>query len=126
MNLFSSNKFTKLYPSSYLSPSIVLSQMDFVAPECFNNVEAIQNMISYINRNGGFTATGWYNHGTINDGTLVENNNNNTDNQVNASEINYGIVKLIPTNQKILDPSHLLGIGSEQLKYDRSLLHNAN
>ena len=126
VNSFSSNKFTKLYLSLYLSPSIILSQLDIVPPEYFNIVEAIQNVIGYINRNRGFTATGWYKHGTINDRTMVENTNNNTDNQVNASEINYCIVQLIPTNTKILDPSHLLGIGLEQLKYDVSLLHNAN
>ena len=126
MNLFPSNKFTKSYLSSYLSPSIVLSQVDIAAPEYFNIVEAIQKVVGCINRNRGFTATGWYKHGTINDRTMVENTNNNTDNQVNASEINYCIVQLIPTNTKILDPSHLLGIGLEQLKYDVSLLHNAN
>ena len=89
--------------------------------------------MGYINRNGGFTATRWYKHGTINDRILVENknntssnNNNNEDNQVNASEINYRIVQLIPTNKKILYPSHPIGMGLEQLKYDVSLLHNVN
>ena len=107
MNLFSSNKFTKLYLSPYLSSSIFLSQLDIADPEYFNIVEAIQNVIGYINRNGGFIAIRWYKHGTINDRALVENNNNtnsnnnnNTDDQVNASEINYYIVQLIPTNQK--------------------------
>ena len=94
MNLFSSNKFTKLYLSLYLFPNIVLSQLDIAAPEYFNIVKAIQTVINYINRNGGFTAIGWYKHGTINDMTLVENNNN-TDNQVNTSEINYRTEKLI-------------------------------
>ena len=131
-NLFSSNKYEKFYLSSYLSPSIVLSQLDIAAPEYFNIVEAIQNVIVYINRNGGFTAIGWYKHGTINDRTLVEknnntifNNNNNADNQANASEINYCIIQLIPTNQKIQE-SHQLEMGLEQLKYDVSLLLNAN
>ena len=134
MNLFLSNKFTKLYLSLYLSPSIVLSQLDIAAPEYFNITEAIQNVVGYINSNGDVTAIGQYKCGTINDRTLVENknngnsnnNNNNADNQLNASETKYCNVQLIPTNQEILDPSHLLGMGLEQLKYDMSLLHNAN
>ena len=82
-----------------------MSQLDIIAPEYFNIVEAIQNVVSYINRNRGFSAIGWYKHGTINDQVLLENNNNtnfnknsNADNEVNASEINYHIVQLIPTN----------------------------
>ena len=110
----------------YLTPSIVLSQLHIAAPDYFNIVEAIQNVVGYINTNRGFRAIGWYKHGTINDRTPVENNNNNADNEVNGSEINYRIVQLIPTNQKILDPSYLLGMGLEQLKYYISLLHNAN
>ena len=84
-----------------------MSQLDIAAPEYFNVMEAIQNIIGYINRNRGFAGIGWRKHGTINNRTLVENNsnvksnnNNNAYNQVNASEINYGIVQLIPTNQK--------------------------
>ena len=41
MSLFSSNKFTKLYLSLYLSPSIVLGQLDITAPEYFITVQAI-------------------------------------------------------------------------------------
>ena len=104
-----------------------MSQLDIVAPEYFNIVEAIQNVIGYINRNGGFTAIGCYKHGTINDRTLIENNNNNNaGNEIYASEINYHIVQLILTNKKNLDASYLLGMGLEQLKYDVSLQHNTN
>ena len=133
MNLFSSNKNTKLYLSLYLSLSIILSQLDIAAPECFDNVEAIQNMVSHINRNKCFTAMVWYKHGTINNRILVENNNDtntnnhkNADNQVNTCQINYHIVQLILTNKKNLDASYLLGMGLEQLKYDVSLQHNTN
>ena len=45
VNSFSSNKFTKLYLSLYLSPSIVLGQLDIAAPEYYIIVEAIQKMI---------------------------------------------------------------------------------
>ena len=99
INSFSSNKFTKLYLSLYLSPSINLSQLDITAPEYFNIMEPMQNMVGYINRNRGLTATQWYKHGTINDRTLEEKNNSatsynnsNADNQANASEINHRVV----------------------------------
>ena len=91
--------------SLYLSSSIVLSQLDIVALEHFIIVEATQNMVSYINRR--LSALGWYKYGTINDGTLVKNsndtssnNNSNAGNQVNACEINYRVVQLLPTKQK--------------------------
>ena len=120
------NKFTKLFQSSYLSPNIILSQVDIAAPEYFSIVDAIQNVIGYIYWNGDSRAMGWCKHGNINDRISVEHNNNNTDNHVNASEINYCIVQLIPINQKNLDSNHLLWIGLNQLKYDASLPHNAN
>ena len=119
MNLFSLTKLIKLYLSLYLSPSTIPSQFRYCRPEYFH-IETNQNMVGCINRNGGFTAIRWYKYETINDRTLVKNsnninsrNNNNADNQVNVSEINYCIVQLIPIYQKILDPSHLIGMGLE-------------
>ena len=51
INLFSSNEVIKLHLSLYLSPNIVLSQLDIAAPGYFNIVEAIQHVVGYINRN---------------------------------------------------------------------------
>ena len=42
MNSFSSTKFTKLYQSLYLPPSIILSQLDIKTQEYFNIVETIK------------------------------------------------------------------------------------
>ena len=59
----------------------------------FDILTCIDNVVEYINDNGGFTVMGWYKHGVINDRTLVSNtsngndNNNNEDVQVDNGEI---------------------------------------
>ena len=52
------------------------------------------NVVRYINDNGGFTVIGWYKKGSINDISTEE-----SDNQVESSEMGYHIVSITPTNK---------------------------
>ena len=52
----------------------------------------------HINDNGGFTVIGWYKKGSINDISTEE-----SDNQVESSEMGYHIVSITPTNKTILE-----------------------
>ena len=66
MSLFSSIKVTKLHLTSYMSPSMILSQLDIAVPKYFNIVQAIQNMVSNISMNRGSEARGWFIHSNKN------------------------------------------------------------
>ena len=100
--------------------------------EFFDLLDAIENVISHINDNGGFTVVGWYRRGTINDRTLVESrssnnttngrSNNNTstneDIQVVAGEMTYHVVELYPTNRSLMDKTSILGEELHEKKFD--------
>lgn len=129
MDLFSSNKFSKLYLSDHLSPSVQLPQLDLATEEFFELMNCIKKVIKYVNENGGFTVIGWYKRGTINDRTLVNpttsnSNNTNDQEQVDAGEVNYRIVELSPTNKNLLDESSEKGCFLASLKYDVTKLHS--
>lgn len=59
--------------------------------------DCIDNVIEYINGNGGFTVVGWYKRGGINDFS-----NDDSENQVESSEIGYHVVSIYPTNKAIM------------------------
>ena len=97
--------------------------------------EAIENCIELINDNGGFTVTGWYKRGSINDKGLIappsSNNSNGTNNgpnsnynngpevvQVDASDISYHVVSIIPTERDFLDITTEYGLQLNALKFD--------
>ena len=97
--------------------------------------EAIENCIELINDNGGFTVTGWYKRGSINDKGLIappsSNNSNGTNNgpnsnynngpevvQVDASNISYHVVSIMPSDQDLLDNTTNLGRELNALKFD--------
>ena len=56
------------------------------------------DVVSYINNNGGFTVIGWYKKGSINDISTEE-----SDDQVESSEMGYHVVSITPTNKTILE-----------------------
>ena len=57
----------------------------------------IDDVIDYINDNGGFTVSGWYKRGEINDIS-----NEESQNQVESSDIGYHVVSIYPTNNLII------------------------
>ena len=96
---------------------------------------AIENCVCLTNNSGGFTVVGWYKRGIINDRNLIVarngnnngNNHNNTeeDVQVNAGDICYHFVQIIPTNREFLDPRSPLYQQLSELKYDINKIKNA-
>lgn len=96
MDDFSSTRFSKLYLKESFSSTVRFNMLDFT-PTFFNLQSCIDDVIGYINDNGGFTVLGWYKRGEINDIS-----NEETQNQVESSEIGYHIVSLYPTNTAIL------------------------
>ena len=71
-------------------------------------LDCIDNIVEFIDNNGGFVVTVWYNIGTINDIVLIDLDssaggriaagNNNQENQVTASDVNYHVVEMLLTN----------------------------
>ena len=96
----------------------------------------MENCIALINDNGGFTVTGWYKRGSINDKGLIappsSSNSNNTNNgsnsnhnhnapevvQVDSSAISYHVVSIIPHDRDFLDSTTELGRELNALQVD--------
>jgi hypothetical protein len=125
MNGFSSNKFSKLYLSNTLSPSVVLQHLQFT-DEFFSLEDCIQDVLNYIHDNGGFTIIGWYKRGEINDRSLVtdgtnqnNNYNNNDENvRVGSGTVSYHVTQILPTVCGLLNCDVL-----RSKKFDASRFH---
>lgn len=64
----------------------------------FKLEKCIQAIIEFINLNGGFTVIGWYKRGEINDVS-----NEDSQNEVESSEVGYHIVHIQPTVRAVID-----------------------
>ena len=124
MSNFSSSKFSMLYLSKVLPPSIAQSEIS-LTDEFFEILDSIDNVIQLINDNDGFTVIGWYKRGVINDRSLVTKgngtgNNGNTKEevQVQSGDVNYHIVELHPSNRSFLDKTSGLGMRLETRKFN--------
>ena len=102
MSNFSSSKFSMLYLSKVLPPSIAQSEIS-LTDDFFDILDSIDKVIELINDNYGFTVIGWYKRGVINDRSLVtkgngtgNNGNTNEEVQVQSGDVNYHIVELQP------------------------------
>ena len=107
MDDFSSLKFSNLYMKSPFSSTVRFNVLDFT-PAYFRLQECIDNVIKWINDDGGFTVIGWYKRGEINDVS-----NDDSQNQVESSEIVYHIVSIYPTKLDILKRIEL-----QRMKFD--------
>ena len=134
---FSSNKFTELYMKGKLPGTCKLYMLQMTEAG-IGMYEAIENCIELINDNQGFTVTGWYKRGSINDKGLIappsSNNSNGTNNgpsnsnynngpeviQVDASDISYHVVSIIPTERDFLNINTQYGRQLHDLKFDAS------
>ena len=120
---FSSHQFSKLYLKKDIPGETRVSALQNT--DAYWNIEdSISNLLSYVNDNGGWTITGWYKRGVITDKSLLaassggtnsasSHNNNNERIEVGAGEVNFHIVKLLPTDQDILESEPL-----SEIKYD--------
>jgi len=130
MENFSSNKFSKLYLSSNLSPNILLQQMQYTE-EFFDLLDRIDRVMDFIRDNGGFTIIGWYKRGLINDRSLVSNantNNNHGNNgadtvQVDNGDVHFHIIEILPTDHSMLNHLSVLGAQLNNHKFDVNQMH---
>ena len=92
-------------------------------------MEAIDDCIGYVNRNGGFTVVGWYKRGVINDKSLVAGAgpfSKEDDVQIEAGKISYHIVQLIPTNRSFFRRGSPLYLGLNSRKFNVNEIEDAN
>ena len=107
MDDFSSSRFSMLYMKQPFSPTVGINQVD-ATDEFFKLQDCIDAVVKYINDNGGFTVLGWYKRGEINDSS-----NDDSENQVQSSEMGYHVVSMKPTNFHVLNRAEF-----KKLKYD--------
>lgn len=125
---FSSSKFSMLYLSKDLPPSIAQSEIS-LTDKFFEILDSIDKVIQLINDNDGFKVIGWYKRGVINDRYLVmkgngtgNNGNTNEEVQVQSGDVNYHILELQPSNRSFADKTSGLGMRLETRKFDVSRL----
>ena len=83
IQIFSSTKFSKLYLT--LNPPSSTRVRDLrMTEDYFNCLDHMERVVDFINYNGGFTITGWYKRGILNNRFLVTNKINSQNNN-NAS-----------------------------------------
>ncbi len=96
MEDFSSLSFSKLYMKTSLSPTVKFNCLDYT-PAYYKLQDCIDNVLEYVNTNGGFTVIGWYKRGEINDISIDDSQN------VVESETNwYHVVSMYPTNKDLI------------------------
>ena len=132
-NEFSSLKFSSLYLKKDIPGSVKLFMLQNTS-EFMNMLLCQLDCIKFINDNGGFTIVGWYKRGEINDQSMLTSsmpnsnfNNSNEDNnhtRVDAAEVSYHIVQIIPTNRNLLDKGHRLEVELHDKKYDVASIEN--
>ena len=95
------NKLSCTYLTYDIPTDNYLSQLDYTT-KYSELLDCMDKIVYFIDNNGGFTVTIWYNIVNINDRVLVEPNsygggfefsgNNNQDNQVTARDVNHHII----------------------------------
>ena len=135
MDNFSSLRFQQLYMQTVIPLGIKHYRFRIGGDLMDRLLDAIDECIQFINMNGGLTIVGWYKRGVINDRSMIiQASNNNTfngqakqddDAQVNAGDVNYHIVQIIPTNHDFLDNSTNLGTQLFQKKLNFSTLNDS-
>ena len=138
MDDFSSQRFSNIYLSNAIPGSVKLHMLQLTDAYVLL-LDKITECIDYVNANGGFTVIGWYKRGLINDKSLLAarvgtigssstgQNNNSVDEeaQVDAGEISYHIVHIIPTNRDLLDETTVKGSILKSKKFDVSVIENS-
>ena len=97
MDDFSSLNFSRLYMKSPFSCNVRANMLDYT-DAYFKLEKCIQAIIEFINLNGGFTVIGWYKRGEINDVS-----NEDSQNEVESSEVGHHIVQIQTTVRAVID-----------------------
>ena len=134
---FSSLQFQSLYmsgmfPRNLWAGTLASNQVYFESLE-----PAAFNVVNLINNNGGFTISGWYKRGMINDQALAPNkgndgnkgnhsayNNNGMDNvQTSNSKISYHVCTVKPSNVSFYQEGSFLSQSLNELKFNTDCLY---
>ena len=135
---FSSVQFSLLYQTTVFSSQIRQSALE-LTDSYFELEDCIDNVLDFINDNGGFTIIGWYKHGNISDQTILHQKNNNdttkqnnnndisSSEQIDNSTITYHPCVIKPTNPDILKQNSALCLELRTLKFDsNTLVHSTS
>jgi hypothetical protein len=134
---YSSVQFSLLYQTAVFSSQVRQTSLD-LTDLYFELEDAATGAMDLINRNGGFTVTGWYKRGEVTDRTILHQTNNSDsysksslssdkkDNQVDNSKITFHPCVIKPTNPDFSVNNTALYQALQALKFDVSkLLHLA-
>lgn len=85
--------------------------------------DAIYRKNQFVNSNGGYTGVVWVKRGVINDASLIGANggganNNNEDTRIVANDVNIHVVKLMPTDTRLLDCGTPIGAQYRALNFN--------
>ena len=125
---FSSTKFSLLFLTERLPPSVRISALT-MSDAFFDMMDCMKDCIDLINADGGFTIVGWYRQGLINDRSLEDNNGQGNDFrnqgqneslQVGCSNLVHHVVEITPNNKDYLDTSTGRGASLQAKKFDVS------
>ena len=130
-NNFSSTKFSLLYLNDNIPGAVRISALR-MSNAYWEIEDAIENVVDYVNDNGGWTVVGWYKRGVINDRSLLEanstqhpSNNQDSTNEVDAGQLSYHVVQLLPTNQDMHQRGNESFRELNDLRYDVSKINQA-
>ncbi len=84
-----------------LSPTVKFNCLDYT-PAYYKLQYCIDNVLEYVNTNGGFTVIGWYKRGEINDISIDDSQN-----VVESENIWYHVVSMYPTNKDLIKSPEL-------------------
>ena len=97
MENFSRFRFMSLYLRKNFTSSVKFHHLD--GSEAYYNLQdCIDDVVDYINKNGGFTIIGWYKRGEIHD-----QSNEIVSSEVESSELGYHIVSINPKVSDVTD-----------------------
>ena len=82
-----------------------------------NLEDAIENCVDFINDNGGFTVIMWYSRGEINDKSFIRMATQSDEGQVDAGNINYHIIPILPKNEDIPKRGNQLNTELNKFKF---------
>jgi hypothetical protein len=123
---FSSTKFSLLYLSTHIPGTTRVSALR-VSDAYWEIEEAVENVVDYVNDNGGWTIVGWYKRGLITDQSLLAATSNtlssntsstNENGQVGSGNVNFHVVQMLPFDHSLLDLASAQGRHLNSLKYD--------
>ena len=128
---FSSTKFSLSYLTNRIPPTVSKSSLSQANRLYWDLEECIEDVVDFVNDNGGWTVVGWYKRGSIKDRSLIESSGgNNTTNgnedhaTVGSGKLSFHIVELTPKHQAIMDRNTELGADLAVRKFDVSRFTN--